>query len=106
MYKAEDKEPYNSALSILTAPVQDEVPTLTINDVAATGRLDPNKAASHKYWIGFTERQIKDRERKSTVYTQDFTIPQLGGGKAYSFIGTETVTWINDLDETSDFYFS
>ena len=112
MYKAEDKQVYNTALSILTAPVKDAVPQLTINDVIATGLLDPNKAASHKYWIGFTQRQITDRNRKSTLYTQDFTIPRLGGAgghdglnKDYSFTGTETLTWINDLDKTSSFTF-
>jgi hypothetical protein len=112
MFTAEDKEPYNSALSVLSAPVKDAVPALTINEVTATGLIDSAKAQSHKYWIGFTQRQMNDRAQKSTVYTQDFTIPRLGGAggndglnRVYLFTGTETIGWINDLDLASSFTF-
>ena len=111
-FKAEDKEPYNSALSTLSAPVKDAVPALTINEVTATGLIDSAKAQSHKYWIGFTQRQVTDRAQKSTVYTQDFTIPKLGGAgggdglnRAYLFTGTEVIRWTNDLDLASSLTF-
>jgi hypothetical protein len=109
-YNKAQKEEYEHALDVLSAPVKDDVLELTVNDVLSTGMVDPEKANQHTYWIGMSDRQKKDRKQVSTVFRDDIYIRKFGGGasesnKDYSFVGQETIKWINDLDKESTLTF-
>lgn len=105
LFKDEDKDIYENAKDILTAPVDEAVKELTDADIASIFSAD--EKANKKYWLGFTEGQKKERQRKSTLFAEDFTIPKFGGvgnptggNRDYNFTGEITVTWIDDLDKT------
>jgi hypothetical protein len=104
IFKDEDKEVYDNAKDILKAPVSEPVKALTTADVDSIFSADEKE--NKKYWIGFTEQQAKERERKSTVFTQPFTIPKFGGvgnptggNRDYNFTGSTSVSWTDDLDK-------
>jgi hypothetical protein len=107
-YNKAQKEEYDHALDVLSAPVKDNVVELTVNDVLSTGMVDPEKASRHVYWIGMSGRQKKDRKQSSSLFEDDIYIKKFGAGgatesnKDYSFVGEQKLTWINDLDKNSE----
>jgi hypothetical protein len=96
--KEEDREQYEFYLDVLKAPSQDVVAPISENDMALAGASAIHRQ-QRKLWLGLTPEQIAAREGKNNLFINNIYIK--GFGKTYDFNGTETLTWKNDLDQTS-----